>query len=94
MQGNRSCSVEQRKGWLADEMSFDRGSEEREDVAMLLAAGFDRRQHRLHEAAAAGRHGHCQTKGKYPPDGVTRSSAPPGEDEQNSTKPAHTVLRW
>jgi hypothetical protein len=36
------------------EMSFDSGGEEREDVAALLAAGFDHRQHRFDEAAAAG----------------------------------------
>ena len=35
------------------EMSFDSGSEEREDVAVLLAASFDHRQHRLNGAAAA-----------------------------------------
>ena len=45
-------------------MSFDGGGQEGEGVAALLAAGFDHRQHRLDEAAAAGA---LRPKGELPP---------------------------
>ena len=46
-------------------MSFDSGSEESENVAPLLAAGFDHRQHRLHKTAAARA---LRPKRELPPD--------------------------
>ena len=46
------------------EMSCDRLSQKGEGVAMLLAAGFHHRQHRLDEAAATGALG---PKGKFSP---------------------------
>src|ERR1035438_2165397 len=46
-------------------MSCDGLSQKGEGVAMLLAAGFHHRQHRLDETAAAGALG---PKGKFPPD--------------------------
>ena len=47
------------------EMGFDGGRDEGEDVATLLAAGFDHRQHRLDETAAAGA---LRPKRQLPPD--------------------------
>ena len=47
------------------EMGLDGGSEEREGVAALLAAGLDDRQHGLDEAAAAGA---LRAKRELPPD--------------------------
>jgi len=39
---------------LAGEVGFDGGGEEQEDVAALLAAGFNHAEHRFDEAAAGG----------------------------------------
>ncbi len=46
-------------------MSFDRVSQKREDIAALLAAGFDHRQHGLDETTPAGA---LCPKGELPPD--------------------------
>ncbi len=47
------------------EVRFHSGGDEGEDVATLLAAGLDHRQHRLREPAAAGA---LRAKRELPPD--------------------------
>ena len=47
------------------EMGLDGGRDEGQDVAALLATGFDHREHRLYKAAAAGALG---AEGEFPPD--------------------------
>src|ERR1035437_7078428 len=46
------------------EMSFNSGRDEGEGVAMLLATALDHRQHRLHEATAAGA---LRSERQFPP---------------------------
>src|SRR4030065_369769 len=53
-------------------MSFDRVSQEGKDIAALLAASFDHRQHGLDEATAAGA---LRPKGELPPN--RRMTHPP-----------------
>ena len=54
------------------EVGVDGGGEIVEDVAVLLAAGFDHCEHRFHKAAAAGA---LRAKGKLAPnDGVTQGA--------------------
>ena len=47
------------------QMGFDGSGDEGQDVAALLATGFDHREHRLYKAAAAGALG---AEGEFPPD--------------------------
>ena len=57
---------------MVGEMRTDGGGEVLKGVAALLAAGLDDRQHRFHEAAAAGT---LRAEGELAPDhGVTQST--------------------
>ena len=57
---------------------MDGGGEIVEDVAALLAAGLDHRQHRFHEAAAAGA---LRAEGKLAPDHRVGCATTAGRDE-------------
>ena len=66
---------------MAGEVGFDGGGEEREDVAALLAAGFNHGEHGLDEAItvhalAEAMHGTRPTRRAAKPDSPAMSRAP------------------